>query len=48
MIVFGIYLVNFGFRREDGLAVYAVEDSGAESGPAEDLDEMVLLAREGW
>ena len=47
MIVFGIYLMNLGFRREHGLPVYAVEDSGTQSGPAEDLDEMGLLAREG-
>ena len=38
MIVFGIYLMNLGFRREHRLPVYAVENSGAESGPAEDLD----------
>ena len=44
MIVFRIYLMDFGFRREHGLPVYAVEDSGAESGPAEDLDKTVLLA----
>ena len=47
MVVFGIYFMNLGFRRQHGLPVYAVENSSAESGPPEDLDEMGLLARGG-